>query len=254
MTTNKTQFKDVINITPKVLPKTLDAPNHGLGAFAGFAFAKAKVAKAEIDIKVKNFEKNYDLEETSSSLGIKSDFFVKESQTFLLQESKQEEARPVKFLPEKKSTWKKSFTTTKAPAVKDASFFNFKTPKPLPIVIPQNKNLFCLISIKRTKNNTHATISSLFGENKTRWSISAGQLKLPGGRRKTRLSQRLIYKSSLEKAVGFGYKYTAVHCKGTRGSKTRIFRSFGKSLKVLLIKDTTGAAYNGCRPRKIRRV
>jgi small subunit ribosomal protein S11 len=120
--------------------------------------------------------------------------------------------------------------------------------------VPKNKNLFCLISIKRTKNNTHTTISNLFGGSKTRWSISAGQLKLPGGRRKTRLSQRLIYKSCLEKAISFGYKFAAIHCKGTRGSKVRIFRSFGPSLGVLLIKDTTSAAHNGCRPRKVRRV
>lgn len=115
-------------------------------------------------------------------------------------------------------------------------------------------NHFCLITIKRTKNNTHATISNLIGDIKTKCHISAGQLKLPGGRRKTRLSQRLIYKSCLEKAQSFGYKYTVIHCKGNRGSKVRIFRDFGNSLTVLLIKDTTGAAHNGCRPRKVRRV
>nr|AOC61508.1 ribosomal protein S11 [Rhexinema sarcinoideum] len=118
----------------------------------------------------------------------------------------------------------------------------------------KNSHLFGLISLCSTKNNTHATISNLFGEKKTKWSISAGQLKLQGGRRKTRLSQRMIYKSCLEKALSFGYKYTVIHCKGTRGSKVRIFRFFGNSLSVLLIKDTTGAAHNGCRPPKIRRV
>jgi small subunit ribosomal protein S11 len=120
--------------------------------------------------------------------------------------------------------------------------------------LPKNYHLFGLISISSTKNNTHATISNLFGEKKTKWSISAGQLKLQGGRRKTRLSQRMVYKSCLEKALSFGYKYTVIHCKGTRGSKVRIFRFFGNSLSVLLIKDTTGAAHNGCRPPKIRRV
>jgi small subunit ribosomal protein S11 len=120
--------------------------------------------------------------------------------------------------------------------------------------LSKNTNLFCLISINRTKNNTHAIISNLFGENKTKWSISAGQFKLPGGRRKTRLSQRMVYKSCLEKALSFGYKFTVIHCRGTRGSKARIFRFFGDSLSVLLIKDTTGAAHNGCRPPKVRRV
>lgn len=118
----------------------------------------------------------------------------------------------------------------------------------------KNSHLFGLISINRTKNNTHATISNLFGENKTKWSISAGQLKLQGGRRKTKLSQRMLYKSCLEKALSFGIKYTVIHCKGSRGSKVRIFRFFGSLLSVLLIKDTTGTAHNGCRPPKMRRV
>jgi small subunit ribosomal protein S11 len=120
--------------------------------------------------------------------------------------------------------------------------------------LAKNPNMFCLISINRTKNNTHSTISNLFGKNKTLWSISAGQLKLPGGRRKTRLSQRMVFRSCLEKALSFGYRYAVIHCKGTRGSKVRIFRFFGDSLSVLLIKDTTGAAHNGCRPPKMRRV
>nr|AOC61550.1 ribosomal protein S11 [Gloeotilopsis planctonica] len=125
----------------------------------------------------------------------------------------------------------------------------------LPIkTLPKNPLLFGLICISSTKNNTHASISNLFGETKTKWSISAGHLKLQGGRRKTRLSQRMVYKSCLEKALSFGYKYAVIHCKGTRGSKVRIFRFFGNSLSVLLIKDTTGAAHNGCRPPKIRRV
>nr|YP_025771.1 ribosomal protein S11 [Tupiella akineta]AAQ18730.1 ribosomal protein S11 [Tupiella akineta] len=146
-----------------------------------------------------------------------------------------------KFRPSSLNTNRKQF---KAGRVKNKSVE----------ALPKNTNLFCLISINRTKNNTHAIISNLFGENKTKWSISAGQFKLPGGRRKTRLSQRMVYKSCLEKALSFGYKFTVIHCRGTRGSKVRIFRFFGDSLSVLLIKDTTGAAHNGCRPPKVRRV
>jgi len=124
------------------------------------------------------------------------------------------------------------------------------------LILPKDPRLFSLISIKRTKNNTHATIANLFGEIKTKWAISAGQLKLSGGRRKTRLSQRILYKTCLEKALSLGYKYSLIHCQGTRGSKVRIFRSFSSKndMSVLLIKDTTGVAHNGCRPPKVRRV
>lgn len=122
------------------------------------------------------------------------------------------------------------------------------------ITLPKDKNLFCLINIRRTKNNTHALISSLFGKNKTKWSISAGCFKLPGGRRKTRFAQRTVYKSCLEKALSYGYKYAIIHCKGTRGSKVRTFQFFGNNLRILMIKDTTGSIHNGCRPPKQRRV
>jgi hypothetical protein len=51
----------------------------------------------------------------------------------------------------------------------------------------QAADCFCLIHITRTKNNTHATISNLFGIEKTKWVISAGQLssslKSKGGRK-----------------------------------------------------------------------
>lgn len=140
--------------------------------------------------------------------------------------------------------------SSKRPRFKPGGSNSFKTTE-----TSKNPNLFCLISLKRTKNNTHALISNLFGEKKTLWSISAGLLKLPGGRRKTKLSQRMVYKSCLEKALSFGYKYTVIHCRGTRGSKLPIFRFFGApALSVLLIKDTTGTAHNGCRPPKMRRV
>jgi small subunit ribosomal protein S11 len=124
-------------------------------------------------------------------------------------------------------------------------------------VLPKNSNLFCLINIYRTKNNTHAHLSTLFGENKTIKSFSAGIFTssfTTKGRRKTRLSQRMVYKSCLEKALGYGYKHAVIHIKGSRGSKVRIFRFFGEELNLLLIKDTSGVAHNGCRPPKRRRI
>lgn len=123
--------------------------------------------------------------------------------------------------------------------------------------IVNNGQCFCLINITRTKNNTHSTISNLFGVEKTKWAISAGQLsgsvRSKGGR-KTKFSQRLVYKSTVEKALGLGYTSAVIHCKGDRGSKTRIYRAFSESLNVLLLKDTSGLAHNGCRGPKMRRI
>ena len=95
-----------------------------------------------------------------------------------------------------------------------------------PISGSHGPDCFCLIHITRTKNNTHTVISNLFGIEKTKIILSAGLLssgsKSKGGR-KTKFSQRLVYKTTIEKALGLGYKFAVIHCKGDRGSKTRIF-------------------------------
>jgi small subunit ribosomal protein S11 len=114
---------------------------------------------------------------------------------------------------------------------------------------------FCLVTISKTKNNTHGSVSSLFGSAKSLWATSGGVYSNKiNGRRKTRYVQRMVYKSIVDKILALGLQFLIVHCKGTFISKRFIFKTFSKNFKVLLIKDITGIAHNGCRPPKIRRV
>lgn len=114
---------------------------------------------------------------------------------------------------------------------------------------------FGLVTINKTKNNTHGVISSLFGSCQTLWSTSGGvYANKVDGRRKTRYVQRAVYQNINAKLLSLGLQFLIIHCKGTFMNKRFIFKMFSKNLKVLLIKDITGIPHNGCRPPKIRRV
>lgn len=115
---------------------------------------------------------------------------------------------------------------------------------------------FCLVYIKRTKNNTLCSVSNLFGRQRTWWNIRGGQINPGGakGRRKTRYSQRMIFKTAVEKLLGFGFKHLVIQVKGGTVSKRYIFKHFMKRFKIVMFKDLTGIAHNGCRPPKARRV
>ena len=115
---------------------------------------------------------------------------------------------------------------------------------------------FCTLSVVRSKNNTHCSISNLFGRQKTLWSYRGGQVNPggPTGRRKTRYTQRNVFKAAVEKLLGFGFKNLVVFVKGHTVSKRYIFKNFTKRFKIVLFKDFTGVCHNGCRPPKVRRV
>lgn len=118
-------------------------------------------------------------------------------------------------------------------------------------------NQFALINFKKTKNNLFCSLSSLFGLKQTLWSISGGQIKMnkgSNGRRKTRFTQRLVFKQLIAKMLSLGILFLVIHCKGTTTSKGYIFRNFYKKFKILLLKDLTGVPHNGCRPSNVRRV
>lgn len=115
---------------------------------------------------------------------------------------------------------------------------------------------FCLIHINKTKNNTHCVISSMFGKQKTLWSISGGHI-IRGrlnSRRKTRYAQRMVYRAAIEKIFGLGMQYLVIHCKGTIPSKRYILKTFSDYFTIVLIKDLTNIPHNGSKPRNKRRI
>ena len=114
---------------------------------------------------------------------------------------------------------------------------------------------FCLVHIQKTKNNTHCVISNLFGRVKTLWSTNGGiHSNKVKGRRKTRYVQRMVYKSAVEKILALGLEYLVIHCKGTIVSKRYILKTFNQYFTIVLFKDFTSIAHNGCRPSKMRRI
>jgi len=119
-----------------------------------------------------------------------------------------------------------------------------------------NPGSFFLVHIKRTKNNTVSSLSNLFGHQRTLWTVRGGQINPggPKGRRKTRYTQRLLFKSVVKKLLGFGAKHLVIQVKGFTASKRYIFKHFMKRFKIVMFKDITGIAHNGCRAPKARRV
>ena len=117
---------------------------------------------------------------------------------------------------------------------------------------------FCLLSVKKTKNNTHCSLSRLFGDRKTLWTMSGGKTPAAGsrsnGRRKSRYCQRMIFKAATEKLLGLGFKYLVIHCIGRAISKRYIFRNFYRRFRIVLLKDLLAIAHNGCRPKSVRRL
>lgn len=166
---------------------------------------------------------------------------------------KSSDLNPVLKNQKKKKKDFKMYATDHAPRTKfkDSNllkkwYSNLKTIQP---------EKFCVVIIKKTKNNTHCVINNLFGPLKTLWSTSGGvYCNKVNGRRKTRIVQRTVYKKVIDKILALGLQFLIIHYKGTTISKRFLFKWFSKHLTVLLIKDTTGVAHNGCRPPKIRRV
>lgn len=117
---------------------------------------------------------------------------------------------------------------------------------------------FGLMSVRKTKNNTHCSISRLFGSQKTLWNMSGGMTPTIGsksnGRRKSRYCQRMLFKAATEKLFELGLKYLVIHCIGRALSKRYIFRHFYRRFRIVLLKDLQAVAHNGCRPRKARRL
>lgn len=133
-----------------------------------------------------------------------------------------------------------------------------KSPRFEPFQQKASADEFCLVSVKKTKNNTHCSISRLFGDQKTLWTTSGGQTPTIGsksnGRRKSRYCQRMIFKAATEKLLTLGLKYLVIHCIGRAISKRYIFRNFYRRFRIVLLKDLLAIPHNGCRPKKARRL
>ena len=108
--------------------------------------------------------------------------------------------------------------------------------------------------IRSSFNNTMVTITDLNG-NALSWASSGG-LGFRGSRKSTPFAAQTAAETAAKAAIdNCGLKTVEVYVKGPgqgREAAIRALQSAG--LEVVMIKDVTPIAHNGCRPPKRRRV
>lgn len=107
--------------------------------------------------------------------------------------------------------------------------------------------------INASFNNTIVTITDSRG-NVVSWG-TPGNSGFKGSRKSTPFAAQLASESSATKAYELGMRKVDVRVCGAgagRESAVRALKAAG--LDVLTIRDVTGIAHNGCRPKKKRRI
>ena len=107
--------------------------------------------------------------------------------------------------------------------------------------------------IKATFNNTHITLSDLYG-NVVAWS-TAGTSGFKGSRKSTAYAATLAADKAAKAAMAMGMTTVEVKVKGPGSGRESAMRALAVAgLQITSIKDVTPLPHNGCRPPKRRRV
>ena len=107
--------------------------------------------------------------------------------------------------------------------------------------------------IRATFNNTIVTITDVAG-NAVSWA-SAGELGFKGSRKSTPYAAQMAAETAAKAAIDHGMKTVEVYVKGPGQGREAAIRALQTAgLEVVMIKDVTPIAHNGCRPPKRRRV
>jgi small subunit ribosomal protein S11 len=102
-------------------------------------------------------------------------------------------------------------------------------------------------------NNTIVSITDSRG-NVVSWS-SPGNVGFKGSRKSTPFAAQLASETAARKAFDLGLRRVDVRIRGAgagRESAVRAIKNVG--IEVMTIRDITGIAHNGCRPKKKRRI
>ncbi|MDR2658646.1 MAG: 30S ribosomal protein S11 [Spirochaetaceae bacterium] len=109
------------------------------------------------------------------------------------------------------------------------------------------------VYIQATFNNTIVTITDLMG-NTISWASSGG-LGFRGAKKSTPFAAQTVTETAAEKAVLLGLREVHVYVKGPGMGRESAIRQLGAiGIKVKSINDITPIPFNGCRPRKTRRI
>ncbi len=110
-----------------------------------------------------------------------------------------------------------------------------------------------VLHVQATFNNTKAVLTDEKGN--AIMSSSAGALGFSGARKSTPFAAGEVGKLLGEKALIIGVKEADVIIRGVGAGRESVLRSFSaKGIVIRSIKDATGVAHNGPRPKKARRV
>jgi small subunit ribosomal protein S11 len=109
------------------------------------------------------------------------------------------------------------------------------------------------VYIQATFNNTIVTITDLMG-NAISWS-SSGILGFRGAKKSTPYAAQTVTEQAAQKALQAGLREVHVYVKGPGMGRESAIRQLGiLGMKVKSINDVTPIPFNGCRPRKTRRI
>jgi len=109
------------------------------------------------------------------------------------------------------------------------------------------------VYIQATFNNTIVTITDLVG-NTISWS-SSGMLGFRGAKKSTPFAAQTVTETVASKAMQSGLREVHVYIKGPGMGRESAIRQLGiMGIKVRSINDVTPIPFNGCRPRKTRRI
>lgn len=109
------------------------------------------------------------------------------------------------------------------------------------------------VHIHTSYNNTLVTFTDLDG-NTVSWS-SSGKLGMRGSRKSTAYAAQIVAEDAAKVAKDHGMREVEVYVKGPGKGRESAIRALGNmDMKVVLIKDVSPVAHNGCRPPKARRL
>lgn len=109
------------------------------------------------------------------------------------------------------------------------------------------------VHIHTSYNNTLVTFTDLDG-NTVSWS-SSGKLGMRGSRKSTAYAAQIVAEDAAKVAKDHGMREVEVYVKGPGKGRESAIRALGNmDMKVVMIKDVSPVAHNGCRPPKARRL
>lgn len=110
-----------------------------------------------------------------------------------------------------------------------------------------------VVHIKASFNNTIVSVSDMKG-NVIAWS-SSGSCGFKGSRKGTPFAAQMTTETAIKKAIEQGLRQVEINVSGPGSGRETAIRSVQNlGLTILLIKDVTSIAHNGCRPTKKRRI